>query len=115
MFISFFSLTRCRSTLILKKISIYNCEARALKKIKNETELVREALRIGAIYVEKRKAGKFEETDSSRQKIEYLYRLLVHDKLIQPLVKGQESEPNMKHKLALWISRQLPEGHPLLK
>ena len=86
-----------------------------MKKIKNETELVREALRVGAIYVEKRKAGKFEGTDSSRQKIEYLYRLLVHDKLIQPLVKGQESEQHMKHKLALWISRQLPEGHPLLK
>jgi hypothetical protein len=40
---------------------------------------------------------------------------LVHDKLIQPLAKGQDSEPNMKHKLALWISRQLPKDHPLLK
>ena len=48
-------------------------------------------------------------------KIEYLYRLLVHDKLVQPLAKGQENEPNMKHKLALWISRQLPEDHPLLQ
>lgn len=86
-----------------------------LKKLKNETELVREALRVGAIYVEKRKVGKFEATDSSRRKVEYLYRLLVHDKLVQPLVKGEESEPNMKHKLALWISRQLPDNHSLLK
>jgi len=23
--------------------------------------------------------------------------------------------PNMRHKLALWISRQLPADHPLLK
>ena len=86
-----------------------------LKKLKNETELVREALRIGAIYAEKRKAAKFEPTDSSKQKVEYLYRLLVHDKLIQPLVKGEESDQNMKHKLALWISRQLPANHPLMK
>ena len=86
-----------------------------MKKLKNEAELVREALRIGAIYIEKRKAGKFEVNDSSKQKVEYLYRLLVHDRLIQPLVKGEESDQNMKHKLALWISRQLPEGHSLLK
>lgn len=86
-----------------------------MRKLKNEAELVREALRVGAIYIEKRKAGKFEASDSSKQKVEYLYRLLVHDRLIQPLVKGEESDQNMKHKLALWISRQLPEGHSLLK
>ena len=34
--------------------------------------------------------GKFEATDSAKEKITYLYRLLVHDKLIQPLAKGQE-------------------------
>lgn len=86
-----------------------------MKKLKNELELVKEALRVGAIYVEKRGVGKFEGFDSANEKIEYLYRLLVHDKLIQPLAKGDEKEPAMKHKLALWISRQLPEGHPLLK
>ena len=59
--------------------------------------------------------GEFEKTDSAHDKIEYLYRLLVHDKLIQPLAKGDEKEPAMRHKLALWISRQLPENHPLLK
>ncbi|KEQ17590.1 DUF5062 family protein [Endozoicomonas numazuensis] len=86
-----------------------------MKKLKNESELLKEALRVGAIYAQKRKVGQFEPTDSSKQKIEYLYKLLVHDKLIQPLVKGDETEPNMKRKLALWISRQLPESHPLLK
>lgn len=86
-----------------------------MKKLKNETELVKEALRVGAIYIQKRRVGKFEGTDSSHDKVEYLYRLLVHDKLIQPLAKADEKEPAMKHKLALWISRQLPEGHALLK
>jgi len=86
-----------------------------VKKIKNEAELVREALRVGAIYASKRGVGEFEATDSSHDKINYLYRLLVHDKLIQPLAVDQVDEPNMKHKLALWISRQLPKDHPLLK
>jgi predicted transcriptional regulator len=86
-----------------------------VNKLKHEAELVVHALRVGAVYAKKRGVGKFEATDSAKNKITYLYRLLVHDKLIQPLAKGQESEPNMKHKLALWISRQLPEDHPLLK
>jgi len=86
-----------------------------MKKIHNEAELVVEALRVGAVYARKRGVAKFEATDSAKNKVTYLYRLLVHDKLIQPLAKGQENEPNMKHKLALWISRQLPEDHPLLK
>jgi len=85
-----------------------------MKKIKNEAELVKEAIRVGTIYIEKRKVGKVQASDSAKQKIEYIYRLLVHDKLVQPLAKSQESEPNMRHKLALWISRQLPEDHPLL-
>lgn len=86
-----------------------------MNKLKNEAELVTQALRVGAVYAKKRGVGQFEATDSAKEKITYLYRLLVHDKLIQPLAKGQESEPNMKHKLALWISRQLPADHPLLK
>ncbi|WP_101760579.1 DUF5062 family protein [Oceanicoccus sp. KOV_DT_Chl] len=86
-----------------------------MKKLKNETELVKEAIRVGEVYAKKRGVAKFEGTDSSHDKIEYLYRLLVHDKLIQPLAKGDEKEPAMKHKLALWISRQLPADHALLK
>jgi predicted transcriptional regulator len=86
-----------------------------MNKLNNEAELVAHALRVGAVYAKKRGVGQFEATDSAKEKITYLYRLLVHDKLIQPLAKGQESEPNMKHKLALWISRQLPADHPLLK
>ncbi len=86
-----------------------------MKKLKNEELLVKEAIRVGTSYMQKRGVGSFEATDSAKKKTEYIYKLLVHDKLVQPLVKGQENEPNMKHKLALWISRQLPENHPLLK
>ena len=86
-----------------------------MKKIRNETQLVKEAIRVGLIYAEKRGAAEFEDTDSSKAKVEFIYRLLVHDKLIQPVPRNQESEPIMKHKLALWMSKQLPEDHPLLK
>lgn len=86
-----------------------------MKKMKHEAELVKEAIRVGGVYMEKRGAGRFEATDSAGNKIKAVYRLLVLDKLIQPLAKGEDNEPNMKHKLALWISRQLPADHPLLK
>ena len=84
-----------------------------MKKNKHEQELVREALKVGMRYAEKRGVAQFDGTDSASAKILYVYKLLVHDKLIQPLARDQENEPNMKHKLALWISRQLPEDHPL--
>ena len=86
-----------------------------MKKLENEKELVKKAIALGVAYGEKRGVVEFEATDSAKEKTTYLYRLLVHDKLIQPLAKGQDNEPNMRHKLALWISRQLPEDHPLLK
>ncbi len=86
-----------------------------MKKLEHEAELVTSALRVGAVYAKKRGVGEFEATDSAKDKITFLYRLLVRDKLIQPLARGQEDEPHMKHKLALWMSRQLPEDHPLLK
>jgi hypothetical protein len=86
-----------------------------MSKLKNEPLLVKEALRIGLIYAEKRGVAKFDKTDSQHQKIEYIYRLLVHDKLVQPVPKDQENEKLMKHKLALWIAKQLPEGHKLLQ
>jgi hypothetical protein len=84
-----------------------------MKKLKNEAELLREALRVGAVYANKRGVGEFEAADSAHDKVTFLYRLLVHDKLIQPLARDQINDPNMKHKLALWMSRQLPNDHPL--
>lgn len=86
-----------------------------MSKMNNEAELLKEALRVGMIYAEKRGVAKFDKNDSAKDKIEYVYRLLAHDKLIQPLAKAQLDIPHMKHKLALWIAKQLPEGHPLLK
>ena len=86
-----------------------------MKKLKNEAGLVKKSIHVGMLYAEKRGVVKFEATDSANQKIEYLYRLLVHDKLIQPLAKNQLSLPNMKHKLAIWVSHQLPKDHPLLQ
>jgi len=86
-----------------------------MKKLKNEAELVKKAIRVGMIYAEKRGVVKFEATDSANEKIEYLYKLLIHDKLIQPLAKDQMNLPGMKHKLAIWVSKQLPKDHPLLQ
>ena len=48
-------------------------------------------------------------------KVQFVYKVLVEDKLIQALAKDQVTDPNMRHKLALWISRQLPPDHALLK
>jgi hypothetical protein len=84
-------------------------------KLKNEAELIKEAIRIGVIYAEKRGAARFEPTDSASDKIEFLYRLLVHDKLIQPLPEDQVAQKSMRHKLAIWVSKQLPKDHPLAK
>ena len=85
-----------------------------MHKIKNEAALLKKALSVGAVYVRKRGFGEIEVIDSHKLKVEYIYRALVEDKLIQPLAKQDISVPNMEHKLALWISRQLPEDHPLL-
>jgi hypothetical protein len=83
------------------------------KKGKNEAALVKEALRMGMEYGEQRGVVEFEATDSQAAKIEYVYRLLVHDGLIQPLAKNDLSQPNMKHKLARWGEKQLPADNPL--
>ncbi len=86
-----------------------------MKKLKHESELVKEAIRVGMKYGEERGVVEFEPTDSANEKIEYIYRLLVHDKVIQPLPEEKVSQQAMRHRLAIWISRQLPKDHPLLK
>jgi hypothetical protein len=86
-----------------------------MKKLKHEAELVKEAIRAGVKYGEERGVVKFEPTDSAKEKIEYIYRLLVHDKVIQPMPEEQVSQKSMRHRLAMWIANQLPKDHPLLK
>jgi len=76
-----------------------------MSKLKNEKELLKKAIRVGVRYAENRGVVKFEATDSANDKIEYLYKLLVHDKLIVPLPHEQVSIVTMKHKLALWASK----------
>ena len=85
-----------------------------MKKLKNEKELVKAAILAGVKYAEDRGGAIFEPTDAASEKILYIYRLLVHDKLIQALPEDQVSQQSMRHKLALWYAKQLPKGHPLL-
>jgi hypothetical protein len=76
-----------------------------MKKLKNEKELIKKAIAEGMTYGEQRGVVEFEATDSSSEKIEYIYRLLVHDKVIQPVPEEQISQLTMKHKLAIWASK----------
>ncbi len=75
-----------------------------MKKLKNEKELVKKAIAVGVAYAEKRGAAEFEPTDSTSEKLEYIYRLLVHDKLITPLPEEQVSQEAIRHRLAMWVS-----------
>ncbi len=84
------------------------------KKLKNEPKLLKEALRMVMDNAMKRRIVEFEATDSHNLKIEYAYRLLVHDKEIIPLPPDQVTLPNMKHRLAKWVSNKLPTDHALL-
>ena len=84
------------------------------KKLKNEPGLLKEALRVIMDDAVKRGVVEFEATDSHNLKIEYAYRLLVHDKAIIPLPPAQATLPNMKHRLAKWVSHKLPPDHALL-
>lgn len=77
-----------------------------MKKLKNEAALLKIAITEGIKYAEKRGVVEFEATDSANEKIEYLYRLFVYDKVIQPLPEDQVSQKTMKHKLAIWASKQ---------
>ena len=86
-----------------------------MKPLKHEAELVKAAILAGMKYGEDRGAVIFEPTDSASEKILFIYRLLVHDKVIQPLTEDQVSQQSMRHKLAIWYSKQLPKDHPLLK
>jgi hypothetical protein len=84
------------------------------KKLKNEAGLLKEALRMVMDDAVKRRIVEFEATDSHNLKIEYAYRLLVHDKEIIPLPPDQLTLPNMKHRLAKWVTHKLPADHALL-
>jgi len=77
-----------------------------MTKLKNEKELVKKAIADGMKYGEERGVVEFEPTDSVNERIEYIYRLLVHDKLIQPIPEDQVSQKSMRHRLAMWASKK---------
>lgn len=77
-----------------------------MKKLKNEKELVKKALEIGLAYVAQRGAATFEPGDSANDKLLYIYRLLVHDRLLQPIPEDQVSQKSIRHRLAIWASKQ---------
>jgi hypothetical protein len=85
-----------------------------MKKLKNEAALFKAALQAGVQYAEGRGVVEFEATDSASDKMLYVYRLLVHDKVIQPLPEDQVSEKTLRHKLAMWHANHLPKDHALL-
>jgi hypothetical protein len=85
-----------------------------MKKLKHEAELYKAALLAAMKYAEGRGAVEFEATDSSSAKLLYVYRLLVHDKIMQPLPADQVTEKAMRHRISMWYARQLPKDHPLL-
>ncbi len=84
-----------------------------MKKLKHEAELFKAALLAGVQYAEGRGAVEFEATDSASDKALYVYRLLVHDKIIAPMPEEQVAEKTVRHRLATWYAHQLPKGHPL--
>lgn len=85
-----------------------------MKKLKHEAELFKAALATGVEYAESRKAVEFEATDSASDKALYVYRLLVHDKVIAPMPEEQVSDKTIRHRLAAWYAHKLPAGHALL-
>lgn len=86
-----------------------------MKKIKNEPALFKAAIQAGMHYGENRGAVEFEQSDTLSEKALYIYRLLVHDKLLVPLPEEQVSQKSIRHRLVLWHMHQLPNDHPLLK
>ena len=78
------------------------------KKLKNESGLLREALSMIMDDATRRGVAEFEPGDSHNLKIEYAYRLLIHDKEIAPLPPDQATLPNIRHRLAKWVTHKLP-------
>jgi len=76
-----------------------------MKKLKNEKEMVKKAIAEGVKYGEDRGVVEFEATDSADDKLLYIYRLLVHDKMIQPIPEDQVSQKSLRHKFAIWASK----------
>ena len=86
-----------------------------MKKLKHEAELFKAALQAESTTLRVARRSNSRPLDSASAKALYVYRLLVHDKVITPMPEEQISEKTIRHRLATWYAHQLPEGHPLLK
>ncbi|WP_025563687.1 DUF5062 family protein [Psychromonas sp. SP041] len=86
-----------------------------MKKIKNESQLLQHATKLGTAYAIKRGYVGIDSTTSAKDKQECIYRLLVQDKLINSLNEADENTANIRHKLVTWIMKNLPADHSLLK
>jgi len=86
-----------------------------MKKIKNESQLLQHATKLGTAYALKRGYVGIDSTTSAKDKQECIYRLLVQDKLVTPLAKDQETTANIRLRLVNWIIKHLPADHSLLK
>lgn len=82
-------------------------------EIKTGSGIFKAALRAGIRYAEDRGAVRFEPTDSASDKALYVYRLLVHDKIITPMPEDQVGEKTVRHRPASWYAH-IPPEHPLL-
>jgi len=86
-----------------------------MKKIKNESQLLQHAIKLGSAYALKRGYAGINGSTSSKDKQEVIYLLLVQDKLINPLSEAEENTANIRHRLVVWIMKNLPADHSLLK
>ena len=86
-----------------------------MKKIKNESQLLQHAVKLGVAYASKRGYAGIDGTTSLKDKQEVIYRLLVQDKLTTPLSAADENTGNIRHKLVIWIMKHLPKDHSLLQ
>ncbi len=83
-----------------------------MKKLKHEAELFKAALQAGIEYAEARGVVEFEPGDSASEKLLYIYRLLVHDKIIAPLPEDQVAEKTLRHRLSMWHAKNLAKITP---
>jgi hypothetical protein len=81
-----------------------------MNTFKNEAQLFKAALLAGIRYAEGRGAVQFEPTDSASAKALYVYRLLVHDKIIAPMPEEQVSDKSVRHRLASWYAHGLAKN-----
>lgn len=68
-----------------------------MKQLKREAELFKAALIAGGACTGGRKTVEFAATDSATL---YVYRLLVHDKVMSPMPEDQAGEKIIRHRLA---------------